>query len=450
MGDASSPSGSDRPASPRALPEGLRQGGPRDATRALPEVSDIARPPGDDPADGRLARNIMHFARTLRAAGLPVGPGRVLEAVRAVETAGLRRRDDFYWSLFSVFVNRHDQRELFDQAFHIFWRNPKLMDKMLSLLLPDIGADQADPDQEEVSRRVGEALLPNAGNEREQDEREDGFEFDAAFTFSDREILQEMDFESMSAEEVAAAKAAIARMRLPIQKVPTRRLRPDPRGRRIDMRATMRAALRQRDALPLQRRSRTRRHPPLVVLCDISGSMSQYSRMFLHFMHAITNDRDRVHNFVFGTRLTNITRYLRQKDVDVALDAVAGQVEDWSGGTRIGECLRDFNTHWSRRVLGQGALVVMISDGLDRDAGAGIEKEVDRLHRSCRRLIWLNPLLRYEGFQPKSRGVRALLPHVDDFRTVHNLSSLSELADALSGEHREPSERHRRLLEEAQ
>ena len=428
------------------LPEGLRQGGVR-AAPVIEEAPLEARLPADDPADGRLAQNIMYFARTLRAAGLPVGPGRALEAVRAVETAGVRRRDDFYWTLFSVFVNRRDQRDVFDQAFHIFWRNPKLMDKMLAMLLPDIGADPEEAEQDAVSRRVGEALLPNAGNEPEQ--RKEEIEFDAAFTFSDREILQEMDFESMSAEEIAQAKAAIARMRLPIMQVPTRRLRPDPRGRRVDMRATMRAALRHQDTIPLRRRSRTRRHPPLVVLCDISGSMSQYSRMFLHFMHAVTNDRDRVHTFVFGTRLTNITRYLRQKDVDVALDQVAGNVEDWSGGTRIGECLRDFNTHWSRRVLGQGAVVVMISDGLDRDAGAGIAKEIDRLHRSCRRLIWLNPLLRYEGFQPKSRGVRALLPHVDDFRTVHNLTSLADLAEALSGENAEPTDRHRKLLEEA-
>ena len=160
--------------------------------------------------------------------------------------------------------------------------------------------------------------------------------------------------------------------------------------------------------------------------------MSRYSRMFLHFMHAITNDRDRVHTFVFGTRLTNITRYMRQKDVDLALQQIAETVQDWSGGTRIGTCLKDFNTHWSRRVMGQGPVVLMISDGLDRDAGEGLTREIERLHKSCRRLIWLNPLLRYEGFQPKSRGVKAMLPHVDEFRTVHNLNSLADLAESLA------------------
>ncbi len=195
----------------------------------------------------------------------------------------------------------------------------------------------------------------------------------------------------------------------------------------------MRAALRSgHDVIPLKWKKRRRRHPPLVILCDISGSMSRYSRMLLHFLHAVTNDRDRVHSFLFGTRLTNVTRYLRYKDVDVAVEKVAANVVDWSGGTRIGACLRDFNGAWSRRVLGQGAVVLLISDGLDRDNAQGLEREVERLHKSCRRLIWLNPLLRYEGYEPRSLGARAIMPHVDEFRPVHNLNSLAQLSDVLS------------------
>lgn len=389
------------------------------------------KPPAGPAKDGHLAENIMMFGRILRAAGMPVGPGKVLEAVRAVEVAGVSRRDDFYWTLFSVFVNRRDQRDIFNQAFHVFWRKPEIMEKMMAMLLPSIRVPRDEAEGEQLSRRVQDAMMSGdrAGDEEEELTRID---IDAAFTFSDRELLQKMDFEAMSAEEIAQAKAAIARIRLPIMDVPTRRMTVNPLGRGIDMRATLRAALRSTDSIPLKRRSPKRRHPPLVVLCDISGSMSRYSRMFLHFMHAITNDRDRVHTFVFGTRLTNVTRYLRRRDVDLALTSVADMVEDWSGGTRIGHCLKDFNTNWSRRVLAQGAVVLLISDGLDRDAGEGITKEIERLHKSCRRLIWLNPLLRYEGFQPKSRGVRAILPHVDDFRSVHNLESLGDLADALS------------------
>ena len=191
-------------------------------------------------------------------------------------------------------------------------------------------------------------------------------------TFSDREQLRAMDFEKMSLEELARAKAAIARLRLPVQDVPTRRFAPDRRGARADLRATMRAALRSGGLIELKRRSPRRRPPPLVVLCDISGSMSRYSRVFLHFMHTVTNDRDRVFTFVFGTRLTNITRYLRHRDVDLALERVGEAVADWSGGTRIGHSIAEFNRLWSRRLLGQGAIVLLITDGLDRDAGAGL------------------------------------------------------------------------------
>lgn len=380
--------------------------------------------------DGRLVANLMHFARALRAAGLPVGPGKVLDAVAAVEQVGLTDRRDFYWTLHAVFINRPDQRLIFDQAFHVFWRNPELLKKMLGLVLPEINVEmpQQQPG-EEMSRRLAEALHPNPQS-REVEETE--VEFDAAMTFSDREQLRAMDFEKMSLDELARAKAAIARLRLPIQDVPTRRHGPDPRGARADMRATMRAALRSGGLIELKRKSPRRRPPPLVVLCDISGSMSRYSRVFLHFMHSITNDRDRVFTFVFGTRLTNITRYLRYRDVDVALDRVAEAVADWSGGTRIGASVAEFNRLWSRRVLGQGAVVLMITDGLDRDAGTGLAHEMDRLHRSCRQLIWLNPLLRYEGFEPRSLGMKAMLPYVDEFRPVHNLESLESLVDVIS------------------
>jgi uncharacterized protein with von Willebrand factor type A (vWA) domain len=380
-------------------------------------------------SDGRLLANLMHFARTLRAAGLPVGPGKVIDAVAAVEAVGISDRRDFYWTLHAVLVNRADQRVLFDQAFHVFWRNPELLKKMLGLVLPELNIEMPRDEGTEMLRRLAEALHPN---QPARDSGETELEIDAAMTSSDREELHAMDFEKMSLEELARAKAAIARMRLPIHDIPTRRYARDPRGARADMRATLRAALRSGGLIELKRKSQRRRPPPLVVLCDISGSMSRYSRVFLHFMHSITNDRDRVHTFVFGTRLTNITRYLRFRDVDIALDRVAEAVADWSGGTRIGNSVREFNRFWSRRVLGQGAVVLLITDGLDRDAGTGLAHQMDRLHRSCRQLIWLNPLLRYEGFEPRSLGMKAMLPYVDEFRPVHNLESLENLIDVIS------------------
>jgi len=237
----------------------------------------------------------------------------------------------------------------------------------------------------------------------------------------------------MTGEELAQAKRMIARLRLPIPEVRTRRMTPDDRGTRVDLRGSLRACLRgNADVIPLRRRSPQHRHPPLVVLCDVSGSMSRYARMLLHFLHAITNDRDRVHTLVFGTRLTNITRQLRHRDVDVALAGVAQVVADWSGGTRIGASLHEFNLRWSRRLLGQNAVLLLISDGLDRDMGKDLSEQMERLHKSCRKLIWLNPLLRYEGFEPRPTGVRLMLPHVDAFLPAHNIDSLVELARALS------------------
>lgn len=399
-------------------------------------------------ADGRLARNILQFGRVLRRAGLPVGPGRVLQAIEAVEAVGIGDRDDFYWTLHSVFVNRRDQREVFDQAFHVFWRNPNLLERMLTVMLPP-SPGEPSPDDTDISRRVSEAMMPERGQGQPQPPQNQDVEFDAAFTWSDREILRTMDFEQMSADEIRRAKAVLARMRLPLMDVPTRRYRRDPAGPRIDLRATIRESLRGGGALvDLARRRRRVRHPPLVVLCDISGSMSRYSRMLLHFLHAVTNDRDRVHVFVFGTRLTNVTRALRSKDVDVALGRIGAQVQDWSGGTRIGHCIDAFNRDWSRRVLGQGAVVLLITDGLDRDGGVGLSAAMDRLHRSCRRLIWLNPLLRWDGFAPKSSGIRAMLPHVDEFRSAHSLESLEELARLLAAERPAGPDGVRRWLKE--
>jgi len=335
-----------------------------------------------------------------------------------------------------VFVDRRDQRELFDQAFHLFWRNPRLLQRMMTLLLPDVRPDAGlrSEDAEAISRRLVEALAARQGRDpnAEQDADEQ-VEIDAALTWSDREVLRKTDFEQMSSDEILRARRAAEAMRVSLVPQRTRRRKTDRAGRRIDMRASLRAALRSGgDIIPL-RFSRPRlRPPPLVVLCDISGSMSRYSRMFLHFMHAVTNDRDRVHTFVFGTRLTNITRQLRHRDVDVALARVSEAVEDWDGGTRIAPCLAEFNLRWARRVLGQGAVVLFVSDGLEREGGETLGAEVERLRKSCRRLIWLNPLLRYAGFEPKSAGIRAILPHVDDFRAVHNLESLDDLAAALA------------------
>jgi uncharacterized protein len=380
-------------------------------------------------ADGRLAENIIYFARALRAAGIPVGPGAVMDALTAVRVAGVGTREDFYWTLHAVFVNRHEHSLLFDQAFRVFFRRRGYLDKLMAALLP-----QAPPRQEEQpkagARRIEEALsagMPEQERTKPEEER------DATLTVSDRELLQRKDFAQMTAAEIAAAKDAIKRLVLSLDEVKTRRLASSRRGHIVDIRRTLRASLKAGGAvIDLKYLGPRRRAPPLVALLDISGSMSQYTRLFLHFLHAVTDARKRVHTFLFGTRLTNVTRALARKDPDEALTAVSASVADWSGGTRIATSLRAFNKQWARRVLTQGAIVLLITDGLERDGGERLEFEIDRLHRSCRRLIWLNPLLRFEGFEPKAKGIRSMLPHVDKLRPIHNLESMAQLVRALS------------------
>ncbi|TSA41580.1 MAG: VWA domain-containing protein [Betaproteobacteria bacterium] len=382
--------------------------------------------------NGNLAANVMHFARVLRRAGLPAGPDRVIDALRALEITGLARRDDFYWALAAVFLDRREQRELFDQAFHIFWRDPDILGRVMQLLLPRVEGRGMRPP--ELPPRLAEALAGRASGARAPREAMlDELAIDAALTFSPREILARKDFAQMTSAEWLQAKTAVAALRLRLPRITTRRYQPATRSRAVDARASLRAALRAGSGvIPLKHRAPRLVEPPLVVLCDISGSMDRYSRMLLHFVHALANDARRIHAFVFGTRLTNITHHLRHCAPDLAVAAVSRAVAAWSGGTRLGACLKTFNLEWSRRVLGQNASVLLISDGLDRDDAEGLAAQMQRLHDSCRELIWLNPLLRYPGFEARPAGIRMMLPHVDRFLPVHNLESLAELATAIA------------------
>lgn len=383
-------------------------------------------------APGRIADNIVYFARILRDAGLPVGPASVIDAIRAVEIGGLSLREDLYWTLHAVLVTKREHHVIFDEAFRIYWRNRQLVEKMLAMMSP-VARPAAAPEKPKAgASRVANAM--SAGQKDAKTVERPEVEVDARMTVSEKEILQGKDFAQMSAAEIARAKEALKSLRLPADEVTIRRLVPMPRGRLIDPRGSMRATLRSGgDLIRLVKRDRKTIHPPIVALLDISGSMSQYSRIFLHFLHALTEKRRRVSTFLFGTRLTNITRQLRLKDPDEALDATSAMVADWAGGTRIATAIETFNRVWSRRVLGQGAIVLLITDGLERDTDEDLGRAMDRLHRSCRKLIWLNPLLRFDGFEAKARGVRLMLPHVDEFRSVHNLDSIETLCDAISG-----------------
>jgi uncharacterized protein len=376
--------------------------------------------------DGRLAENILYFARALRAAGIPVGPGAVIDALEAVKAAGVGTREDFYWTLHAVFVKRHEHSLIFDQAFRIFFRRRGYIDQLMAMMLPQAPNTPRRP--EAGATRVHEALFSGLDDKLKK-ERE--IELDTRMTVSNREVLQRKDFAQMTNAEVAAAKEAMKRLVLPLAEVRTRRLKPHPRGHLIDIRRTLRLSLKGGgDFIDLRFVGPRTKPPPIVALLDISGSMSQYSRTFLHFLHALTDARKRVSTFLFGTRLTNVTRALRERDPDDALAACSAGVPDWSGGTRIASSLHAFNKLWARRVLTQGAIVLLITDGLERDADDTLAFEIDRLHRSCRRLVWLNPLLRFEGFEPRARGIKTMLGHVDEFRPMHNLESMAALVAA--------------------
>ena len=396
-------------------------------------------------ATGKLADNILYFARALRDAGLPVGPGAVIDAINAVEAAGIGTREDFRATLHAVFVKKHEHTIIFDQAFAIFWRKRGFIEKMIALMSPQ-AKDHSEPKKPDAgAARVADALYKHKPQEKPKEQ----VEVDARFTMSASEVLQTKDFAQMSADEIAVARAAIARLRMPSEKMRLRRWKPDPHGGRIDPRGTFRKSLRSGGAIELAFRAHAERYAPIVAICDISGSMSDYTRIFLHFLHQLTDQRRRVHTFLFGTRLTNVTRALRQKDVDEALAECSAGVKDWSGGTRIGSSLHAFNREWSRRVLGQGAICVLFTDGLERDHLDQLSAEMERLHKSCRRLIWVNPLLRYSEFQAKASGVRAMLPHVDEFRPIHNLRSMADLIAALAQEKNSSSTDPRKWLRAA-
>lgn len=376
---------------------------------------------------GHIAANVVAFARALRTAGLPLGPGAVLDGLAALRLVGVEDRAAVYSALQSVFITRHEHAAVFGQVFDLFFRaspnRMRLVDENHAGI-PTLAKSAA------AMRRAQEALNPEEGPSREnEDETVEMVEL----AVSDREQLQRKDFAQMSAAEIAAAEEEIKRLSLPIAEIVTRRAIVDPRGRCLDLRRTLRASLRTGgDIVDLKRLGRKRKPPPIVALLDISGSMNEYTRLFLHFLHAVTDARKRVSTFLFGTRLTNVTRSLRARDPDDALAACSATVLDWSGGTRIATSLHTFNRLWSRRVLGQGAVVLLISDGLERDVDQRLAFEMDRLHRSCRKLIWLNPLLRFDRFEAKAQGIRMMLPHVDELRPIHNLGSMAELVETLS------------------
>ncbi len=386
--------------------------------------------------DGRLVENIVHFTRALRKAGVKVGTAQVETAIRAVEAAGFSHRNDFYHVLRSTLITRSDQLEVYHQVFSMFWRDPDFLEAMMHLMSPRLSEEGPPPDPSAAQRRAEEALGERPEQPQPPKDRTTIVE-DALLSWSGTEVDKRKDFEQMSASELAEAERMVQVLSLRIPAQATRRQRATRRGTHPDTRATLRRALRRGGEIDRVARKSPRRRPPdLVAICDISGSMSVYSRMLMRFLHAVAHATDRdwrnVSAFTFGTQLTNVTRALQIGDPDAALAAVGREATDWEGGTRIGAAIERFNKDWSRRVLGSGAVVLLITDGLERSEPELLDAQMKRLSLSCRSLIWLNPLLRWDGFSPRAAGIRAMMPHVDRFHACHSIESLADVSNALS------------------
>jgi uncharacterized protein len=379
-----------------------------------------------------LARNVVHFVRVLRGAGLPMSSAQAVDALEALCLIDLTRREDVRAALSALFTSAADERDLFYAAFDLFWRDPDWEGKLRALLLPKVQGGVPPPRR---NNRLADALAARAPTQRgaHKPQSQEEHELRAHATFSAEERLRHRDFDTLTADEWRTLRHLIRARRLPLATERTRRLKAASHGTHADLRASARHAVRAGgDWTVWKYRAPVERKPPLVLLLDISGSMSSYSRAVLYFCHALLHSRERLQVFLFGTRLTLATRALRERDPDIALAQLCAQVADWSGGTRIGATLGEFNRHWARRMLSGRATVLIVTDGLDHESTETLAGEMARLHRFAHRVVWLNPLLRYSGFTPKARGVQAMLPHVDAHYPVHDLESLEAFGRSLS------------------
>ncbi len=385
-----------------------------------------------DSRTGKLANNLTGFGRALRRAGVPADSARMALAQQAALLVGLGSRPDLGAALEAVLVSREADRAVFRELFDLYFRNPDMASKLLAQLLPS-AEGRAEPSKRRP--RVREALQPQKafGQPAKPKQEDQKVEFDAAMTASDLQVLKHADFNALSASEFHLVQQLAREVTLPVPQVPMRRTRPGPRGARLYFPGVMRAASRTGgELLRLPRLARCEQPLPLLVLVDVSGSMERYARLLLAFLHSATANHRRRDVFAFGTHLTDLSPAFRLGDTDAMLAAASAAIDDFAGGTRLGDSLTTLRQQHTRRLVGRRTLVLLISDGLDTGEPAVLQHELAWLTRRCRRLVWLNPLLRFEGYQPVARGAAALHQHAHGMLAVHNLSSLQELASSLA------------------
>ena len=381
----------------------------------------------------KLVDNILFFSRILRSTGIPIATNQVINSINAISSIGISNRHNFYYTLKTCLINDQHHFYIFDQAFKILFKQTEVLQKNNNELLENFGEQKNENEKfsNNTSNRIIDALFPKLEKlKKNQLLSQDEIPVNNKISYSSNEKLSHQDFETMSTAEIVNAKVAISKFSIESKKIKSRRLIPNNLGKYIDPKRTFIKNIKNgSSSIVLNYKSNKLETSPLIILCDISGSMSSYSRMFLHFMHVIMDKRRNVSTFLFGTRLTNISKYLKNHDIDLALESVSKKVVDWSGGTRIGECIRDYNKNWSKRVQNGNSTVLIITDGLDRGSSHNLEKEMQRLNKTCYKIIWLNPLLRYEKFEPKVNSIKTILRHVDKHVPIHNINSIKRLVE---------------------
>jgi uncharacterized protein with von Willebrand factor type A (vWA) domain len=378
----------------------------------------------------KLLDNILRFIRLLRKSGVKVGNRSSIDTLKSIKILKIGNRKEFYWALFSNLINRNEDKEIFDQCFYLFWQNPKIMEQMFNLLLPQIGNQRAPENKKEKTVKRINDLIQKPSIDKKEDQK-DEVVFDAQMSWSNKSTIKSKDFEMMSLDEINIAKQEIKKLLINFNKDKTRRWNKLDNGMKISPKETIKKGLKNNGLINLVYKTRLKKNKPLVILIDISGSMESYSRIMLFFSHLLLEQHKNIEVFIFGTKLTKITKLLNNEDVDFALDKIGVSVTDWSGGTKIASSIHEFNQKWAKRTLTHNQTLLLISDGLERDDENNLATEIKRLSMFTSDLIWLNPLLRYKDFEPKVKSIQTILKRVDRFIPIHNVNSIKHLVEKI-------------------
>ena len=377
--------------------------------------------------ESKLLENILRFIRLLRNSGIKIGNQSSIDTLNSIKILKIGNRNEFYWALYSNLIYRNDDTEIFNQCFHLFWQNPKILQQMFNLLLPQIGTQKAPTTNKKQLKRISDNIQKQ--NKDVNIEKKEEIIFDSQMSWSNKSALNTKDFEMMSLEEIHQAEKEIKKFLIKSKTQISRRWKKNDQSTKISTKYTIKKSVKNNGIIHLAFKERIKKFRPVVILIDISGSMESYSRMMLFLSHILIQQYKDIEVFTFGTKLTRITNFLKNKDIDLSLDKVGKFVNDWAAGTKITSSIKDFNFNWSRRLLTQNQTLLLITDGLERDDSQNLDFEINRLSLFANNIIWLNPLLRYKKFEPKVNSIKTILRHVHKHVPIHNLNSIKNLIE---------------------